>query len=233
MKLKNTDISIKVLTSFFLMALCAVFFVSGMLLKNPFELSTGSSLMDAKEKILRQFTGSTLENAVSGSMSGYLTNPHERRAVVDWLKNGGGRTGFYSRIQPILSRRCGNCHGETTGAGGISLTLYSSLHSYATNKGPSGEDLLRQSHFHLAGIGLLLFALGILIALTDVSRMFQTILIVSLFFSLFTDIACRFWIRIQPEAVWGILAAGIFLYICVALSTVLVIVDIWRQPVSQ
>jgi len=228
MKLNEADISIKILLTLFLMLLCASFVVSGFLVNHTYKASDSQAFFPSKEELLRHYQGSTMENAVYGGMAKYLPTEFERKIIMKWLQKGGQRTGFYENIQPLLARRCISCHGSgATSAKGISLLIYSQVQPYSTNIGPSFKDMIRSTHIHLAGIGLLFFALGVLVSLIGFSRLFRIIAITVPFSALFTDAASLWLMRIWPGAVFLALAAGAMLYLSAGFSIIVVLCDLW------
>ncbi|MCP4601012.1 MAG: hypothetical protein GY847_10890 [Proteobacteria bacterium] len=228
MRLADANSAVKIVVTAFVLVLAVSMITSALLLKETALSCDDDAILPNAEDLTIRFNASPLESAIHGEMGRYLTQGHDREAVLKWLRAGGQRTGFYEKVEPILARHCTSCHGaSSTIAAGVSLVLYSDVEPYATRRGPSVKELLGFTHIHLFGIGTLLFLMGILMGLTRFSIPIRIGLALIPILALFTDIICWWWIRTWSGAAQIGLYAGLLLFASAGISALFIIFDLW------
>lgn len=90
----------------------------------------------------------------------------DRNQVVAWLKSGAEEAGYAATIEPILSKSCTACQNPASGLPLPDLTSFDKVQQVAeVDLGQSLHTLMKLSHIHLFGIGLLLLGIGLIFRL--------------------------------------------------------------------
>jgi hypothetical protein len=150
----------------------------------------GLSLTDIAYTYYGNRSGTRIEAAIRGPMSGYLDD-QDRATIVAWVQAGASEARYHAAVEPIVSKRCTGCHHP--GGPLIDLTTYAGLHAVAdVDMGQSLVSLVRVSHIHLFGISLILFAVGSVFRLTTMRQWIKSTLAMMPFLGVFVDILAWF-----------------------------------------
>lgn len=187
----------------------------------------GVSIEDVADTYYGNRSGTRLEAAIRGPMAAYIQT-EDRHIIVEWLKNGTPKKDYSTVIHPILSKTCLNCHTPTSGMGLPDLSTYSGIHEVAkVDTGESIHTLVKLSHIHLFGIGLVLFVLGYIFILTILPGWIKYPLIVMPFLAIFTDILSWFLTKWDPIYAYTVVIAGALLGISLSLQILISLYQIW------
>lgn len=172
----------------------------------------GVSIEDIVDTYYGNRSGTRLEAAIRGPMAGYLQQLDDRNQIVAWLKGGGSEKGYNDRIRPILEKTCLQCHSPASGLKIPDLSTYQGIKLVAeVDTGESLHTLMKLSHIHLFGIGLVALGIGLVFRLAALSVWLKATLMVSPFVAIFADILAWFLTKWDPVYAYTVVAAGALL----------------------
>lgn len=195
----------------------------------------GLSVEDIAASYYGNRSGTRLEAAIRGPMAGYIQE-EERHHMVAWLKDGAPQDGYQQQIKPIVDKNCIACHSKASSMKLPDFTGYQGLHEFAqVDTGMSLMSLLRLSHIHLFGISLMLFALGYIFILSEVSVWFKRFLVLSPMVAVFVDILSWFLTKWDPVYAYTIVIAGAVLGFSMSMQIVISLYQLWflKRPESK
>lgn len=176
-------------------------------------------------------SGTRLEAAVRGSMGGFLETK-ERHYIVAWLKSGAIQSEYETRISPIIEKRCLQCHAGESGGhnneGPPDLSSYEAVHKLSDiDTGLSISSLLRVSHIHLFGIGLVLFAVGMIFRRAEMAGWLKSTLILLPYVAVFVDISAWFLTKWDPYYATTVVIAGGVLGAALSAQILISLYQLW------
>lgn len=172
----------------------------------------GLSINDIAENYYGNRSGTKLEAAIRGPMAGYIQQLNDRHEIVAWLKGGASRQEYQSLVRPILQRSCLQCHNPTSGLKIPDLSSYDGIKTVVdVDTGESLHTLMKLSHIHLFGIGLVALAIGMIFRLTVLDDMIKAALIVVPFVAILGDILAWFLTKWDPFYAYTVVVAGALL----------------------
>lgn len=187
----------------------------------------GVSIQDIAETYYGNRSGTRLEAAIRGPMAGYI-QVNDRNEIVAWLKSGADEGAYMSDIAPILANSCTACHNPDSGLPVPDLTNYQGLQEVArVDTGESLHTLMKLSHIHLFGIGLLLFAVGLIFRLSLMRRWLKVVLIVLPFAAMITDILAWFLTKWDPIYAFAVVIGGGVLGVSLLAQIAISLWQIW------
>lgn len=187
----------------------------------------GLSLEDIAETYYGNRSGTRLEAAIRGPMAAYI-QIEDRHVMVEWLKSGAPEKDYSTRIQPILAKSCLNCHTAASGLNIPDFSTYSGLRDVAAvDTGESIHTLMRLSHIHLFGIGLVLLGVGMIFRHAVLSEWLKGALLVLPFLAIAADIAAWFLTHWDPNYALVVVIAGAVLGICLAAQILISLYQLW------
>jgi hypothetical protein len=187
----------------------------------------GLSLTDIAYDYYGNRSGTRLEAAIRGPMSGYLDADQATR-IVAWLKGGAGRAAFEARVAPILNERCTMCHGPGSPVNLPDLTTYDAVHEVAqVDTGQSIMSLVRVSHIHLFGIGMLLFTVGLVFRMAEMRTWLKATLLVVPFAAVFVDIGAWFLTHWDSTFALTVVVAGAVLGLAIGTQILVCLYQMW------
>ncbi len=193
----------------------------------------GLSVEDIAENYYGNRSGSRLEAAIRGPMSGYISIK-ARSKVVAWLKFGATRQAYESAIRPILARRCFTCHTPASGLNIPNLSTYKGIQAVINiDTGMSLHSLMKVSHIHLFGIGLVLFGVGMVFRRVEMHSGLKSTLIVLPFIAIFVDILAWFLTKGDPIYAYTVVIAGGVLGLCLAIQIFSALYQMWFKGPSH
>lgn len=185
----------------------------------------GLSIQDVADTYYGNRSGTRPEAAIRGPMAGYI-QIDDRNEVVAWLKSGAGETTFDTTIAPILNRSCVACHSPASGLPIPDLSNYEGLREVAqVDMGESLHTLMKLSHIHLFGIGVLLMV-GLIFRLASMRRWLKVALIVLPFAAMFADILAWFLTKWDPVYAYVMVVGGAVLGISLITQ---ILVSLWQR----
>lgn len=187
----------------------------------------GLSVEDIVDNYYGNRSGTRLESAMRGSMAGYIET-EQRSHIVKWLKSGASKSGYESTVQPILSERCVSCHSAASGLDVPDFTSYQGIKEVANvDTGVSLHSLMKVSHIHLFGIGLVALGIGLVFRFTLLPSWFQYTLTLLPFVAIFSDISAWFLTKWDPVYAYTVIIAGGLLGLSWALQITISLYQIW------
>jgi hypothetical protein len=194
----------------------------------------GVSIQDIAETYYGNRSGTRLEAAIRGPMASYI-ELGDRNQVVAWLKDGADQDTYTTVIQPILTKTCTACHNPASDLQIPDLSSYHSVQEVANvDMGESLHTLMKLSHIHLFGIGLLLLAMGLIFRLAVMRRWLKVSLIVLPFVAMFADILAWFLTKWDPVYAYVVVSAGALLGFSMMAQIFISLYQLWflRQPAA-
>ena len=187
----------------------------------------GLSVEDIVYNYYGNRSGTRLETAIRGPMAGFI-DEEGRHHIVAWLKSGADEKDYEITIRPILTQRCIGCHSPASGMKVPDLTSYAGVSKVANvDTGQSLFTLVKLSHIHLFGIGLILFGVGYIFCLAVLPAWLKTTLILTPFAAVFVDIAAWFLTKWDPLYAWTVMIAGAMMGIALAAQILVSLYQIW------
>lgn len=177
-------------------------------------------------------SGTRMEAMLRGPMAVY-SKPLDTALLVDWLQSGATQSGYEAIARPILQKDCFSCHGGES-AKRMNIPDYSTYEGVAgvikTNPGASIASLVRLSHIHLFGIGILLFAVGFIFSFAAMNKWLKWTLVVLPFASVITDILSWFLTKWDPTYAWIVLISGGVMGAALGIQILVSLYQIWLLP---
>jgi hypothetical protein len=193
----------------------------------------GISVQDIADDYYGNRSGTRLEAAIRGPMAPHLDSIESRHKIVAWLKSGAPEDQYQTTIKPILQRDCVICHSATAGHGLPDFTSYAGVHEVAqVDTGQSIESLVRLSHIHLFGIGLLLLTVGMVFRCAEGPAWFINAVIVTPFAAVFVDVLAWYLTKWDPVYAYTVVITGAIMGLGLATQILLSLYQmwLWRGP---
>ncbi len=229
----DCNLSEKILYSAFLVLMGIGYLMALTYLYASHELHDGEpglSINDVAETYYGNRSGTRLEAALRGPMSAYISTD-DRTEIVAWLKSGGDKAAFESNVNPIIERQCLMCHSSEAAKqfGNIPpLDSYDSVRSLATvDTGLSLLTLVKLSHIHLLGIGLVLLGIGFIFCLAELNPYLKYALILMPFTAIVADIFAWFLTKWDPVFAYTVVTSGGLLGVAMAAQIFISFYQIW------
>lgn len=194
----------------------------------------GLSIEDIVYTYYGNRSGTRLEAALRGSMASYI-ELGDRHEIVAWLKSGAPEKEYPSLIGPILEKTCLACHSPASGLNISDLSTYSGLREVATvDTGESVYTLMKLSHIHLFGIGLVLLGIGMIFRFSVMRPLYKYTLILLPFAAVFVDILAWFLTKWDPIYAYTVVTAGALLGLALGAQILISLYQIWflKPPVE-
>jgi hypothetical protein len=188
----------------------------------------GLSVQDIADDYYGNRSGTKLEAAIRGPMAPHLDSIGSRNTIVAWLKSGAPKDQFQAKVEPILQRDCVRCHSPASGMGLPDFTNYAGVLKVAkVDTGESIESLVRLSHIHLFGIGLLLLSVGLIFRRAEGPHWLMGSIILIPFLSVFVDIASWFLTKWDPVYAYTLVIAGAVMGVGLAIQIFTSLYQMW------
>ncbi len=194
----------------------------------------GLSVADVANSYYGNRSGTRLEAAIRGPMSGFISE-EDREAMVAWLKDGGEADHYEPTIKPILQKTCLNCHVASSGMNLPDFSTYEGIHKVSSvDTGMSMASLLKLSHIHLFGISILLFVLGWIFIQSEINVHFKRFLVVSPMIAVFVDVLSWFLTKWDSHYAMVVIVAGAILGFSMAAQILISLYQIWflKRPAN-
>jgi hypothetical protein len=187
----------------------------------------GLSVEDVASSYYGNRSGTRLEAAIRGPMSGFISE-EDRVLMVAWLKDGAGEDHYAKEIRPILEKTCLACHNKATNPNIPDYSTFEGLHQVSqVDTGMSMASLLKLSHIHLFGISMLLFVIGYIFIQSELNVWFKRALVVSPMLAVFIDVASWFLTKWDDHYAIVVILAGGILGVSMALQILISLYQIW------
>jgi len=196
----------------------------------------GVSIEDIVDTYYGNRSGTRLEAAIRGPMAGYIQQPEDRHEIVAWLKDGAPQQAYTDRIRPVLEKTCLKCHSPASGLKLPDLSTYAGIRTVANvDTGESLHTLMKLSHIHLFGIGLVAFGIGLIFRHAVVPSWLKGTLMVLPFAAIFADILAWFLTKWDPVYAYTVVTAGAVLGLAWAVQILVSLYQLWlmKEPESN
>jgi len=168
----------------------------------------GMSVQDVSISYYGNRSGTRLEAMLRGPMAGYAKQ-QDRDQIFAWLKSGAGEAGYNTVVHPIVERDCAGCHSAKSGMNLPDFTTFAGIKAVSkVDTGMSLQTLVKLSHIHLFGIGLLAFVLGYVFTFVSLPIWLKNLVIVTPFFAIVLDIATWYLTKWDPIYAYTVIVAG-------------------------
>ena len=152
--------------------------------------------------------GTRLEAALQGPMSAMLPES-DLTNVVRWIKDGAGKDGYETQIQPIIEQNCLDCHDGSNphlsnldGFDNIKIVV-------AVDTGTPVHTLVRVSHIHLFGMTFIFFIMGFIFSHTYMRPVWLKSLVMFIpFMCIVADVSSWYFTKFYSGFAWVVLIAG-------------------------
>ncbi len=187
----------------------------------------GLSVDDIAENYYGNRSGTRLESALRGAMASHI-DITQRHHIIEWLKSGASERGYNDKIRPILAERCFGCHSAASGLAIPDFTSYAGIKPVANvDTGVSLHSLMKVSHIHLFGIGLVALGVGLIFRFSVLPSWFQNTLTVLPFIAIFSDIFAWFFTKWDPHYAYVVVVSGAVLGVSWAAQIGISIYQAW------
>lgn len=187
----------------------------------------GLSVEDVVYNYYGNRSGTRLEAAIRGPMAGYI-QAEDRHHVVAWLQSGAPERDYTARIQPILAKTCLQCHRPDSGLKVVDLSTFAGVRAVAeVDTGVSLLSLVRLSHIHLFGIGLVSLGIGLVFRFATLPGWLKATLMIVPFAAVFADILAWFLTKWDPFYAYTVVIAGAALGLAWAAQILISLYQIW------
>lgn len=192
-----------------------------------YDAKPGLSVEDVAYSYYGNRSGTRLEGAIRGTMAAYL-QVEERHHIVAWLKSGAPQSGYDEGIRPILVKNCLACHRAAAGAKTPDLSSFVSLREFIQmDTGLSIQSLVKLSHIHLFGIGLMLLGIGIIFQRAVLRPWLKYSLVLLPFIAVLSDVMAWFLTKWDPVYAYTVVAAGAVLGFSLACQILISLYQLW------
>ena len=206
----------------YLMALTLIYFSDATLDGKP-----GLSIQDIADNYYGNRSGTRLEAAIRGPMAANLQSLDERNEIVNWLYAGESPAQYQKTVQPILQHDCLRCHSPQSGLSIPDLSSYENVMKVAQeDTGASIATLVKLSHIHLFGIGLLLLAVGMIFRYAELPLVLKNTITIAPFIAVFVDILSWYLTKWDPVYAYTVVVAGAVVGIALAVQ---ILVSLWQM----
>jgi len=188
----------------------------------------GLSIEDIVDTYYGNRSGTKLEAAIRGPMSGYLQNKKDRNEIIAWLKRAAPEQEYLDTVRPILAQSCQACHSATSGLNLSDFSTFSGVKEVVdVDTGESLHSLVKLSHIHLFGVGLVALGIGFIFRLAVLPDWLKATLIVLPFAAIFADILAWFLTKWDPIYAYTVLIAGALLGLAWAGQILISLYQLW------
>jgi hypothetical protein len=185
------------------------------------------------EKYHGSTSGTRLEAALKGTMADKLTG-EERDQVIQWIRAGATAEG-YTKIEPILTQKCGTCHSAQSGLPIPPLTSYADVQKVTkVDTGLSLLQLARVSHIHLFGISIIFVLTGAIFSLSETPVWFRVSVLIIPYLAIIMDIG-SWWATkyYDPVFAYVVIVGGAFMGLAMACQILVSLWDMWSPLLME
>lgn len=172
-------------------------------------------------------TGTKLESALSGPMSGMLP-ANEGAMIIAWVHNGLDKSEYEGRIKSIIDQRCLSCHGGSN-PHLPNLKGYENIAKVAQiDTGMSLATLVRVSHIHMFGITFIFFIMGVIFSHAYLRPVWlKSAVVVLPFLAVSIDIGSWYLTKINTAFAWAVIIGGVVMGLSFAFQWIVSMYQLW------
>jgi len=229
-RFSDCSVSEKFVDSLFLFMIGIGYLLAMTYLYTSHEYLDGKPGLSSKDVVYSYYgnrSGTVLESALMGRMSGYI-DAESRDEIVHWIYDGAPEAEYNNKIKPKLEQNCMACHGEQSG---MHLPGLFNMHDIKEltqmDTGKSLSALARVSHIHLFGIGMVLYLLGRIFILCEMPILLKRIVVVIPFAAIAVDIGSWWLTHWKPLFAYAVVIGGALTGVCIAFQILMSLYQMW------
>ncbi len=166
--------------------------------------------------------------AINGPMAVNLPNEAAKRTILDWINTGATEAKFHAKVEPILKANCIMCHSAASGLPVPHFDSYEHVKALTkTDTGATIPALVRVSHIHMFGIAFILFLVGRIFVLCEMSVWLKRVMVAIPFLFLIGDVGSWFVAKLIPGFVYVIIANGALMGIAFGGQILISLYQMW------
>lgn len=196
----------------------------------------GLSIEDISIKYRGERSSTRLGQAVGSIMTPYRTEA-EYKTINNWIHSGAGEADFNENIKPIFDVKCVKCHNPDSGMNIPNLTSFDNVSKLVTmDTGDTFPTLVKVSHIHLFGLGLIFYMLGRIFILTEIPVRLKRILVVIPFAAIALDIGSWWFTKYSMNMfAYIVMIGGFMMGVSFAFQSFICLYQMWffKHPVRQ
>ncbi|MEE9543407.1 MAG: hypothetical protein V3V95_06465 [Thermodesulfobacteriota bacterium] len=196
----------------------------------------GLSIEDISIKYRGEHSTTRLEQALGGIMMPYRTEG-EYKKIIMWVNSGASEARFTEDVKPILDAKCIACHNPGSGMNIPDLTKYETVKELVvSDTGDTFATLVRVSHIHLFGLGMVFYLLGRIFILTEMPARLKRIVVVVPFAAIALDIGSWWFTKYSMNLfAFIVMIGGIIMGLSFAFQAFVSLYQMWffKHPVRQ
>ncbi len=173
---------------------------------------------------------SRLGAAINGPMEPNLRSKADKLVILKWLQDGKSEDEYLDKVAPILERDCLRCHRPTINHDIPDLSSYPAVLEVADANGASLPALVKVSHIHLFGIAFILFLIGKIFILTELSPTVKRTVVAIPFVAMVIDILSWYVTTFIPWFAYVVVFAGALLGLSMAIQILVRLYQMWFYP---
>jgi len=188
----------------------------------------GLSVKDVEIAYFGEGHQTRLGAALNGPMLVNLEKPEQKDIIIGWINAGKDEEEFNDKIAPILNNNCIMCHSVEAEMGLPPLTSYKNVLKLThVDTGASIQSLVRVSHIHLFGIAFILFFVGRIFLLCEMSITVKRVTVIIPFIAILLDITSWYVTKIIPGFSYVVVIAGALMGISLAMQILVSMYQMW------
>ena len=207
-----------------------------MLPSPPKTASSGLSIEDISIKYRGERSSTRLEQALGSVMTPYRSEG-EYKKISLWIHSGAGEEGFNKDVKPIVDAKCVGCHNPGSGMNIPDLTGFDNVTKLVEmDTGDTFATLVRVSHIHLFGLGLIFYMLGRIFILTEMPVRLKRIIVVVPFAAIAIDIGSWWFTKYSMNLfAYIVMIGGFMMGVSFAFQSFISLYQMWffKHPVRQ
>jgi hypothetical protein len=186
------------------------------------------SAADISLKYYGNRSGTRLEQALTGTMKPNRTH-EEYLVLAKWIHDSSPEARYTTEVKPILDEKCIFCHNSYSGMPIPDLTTYENVKSLVKiDTGESMGSLVKVSHIHLFGLGMVFYLLGRIFVLTDIPVLLKRVVVVTPFAAIALDIGSWWFTKFSPHFfAWTVLLSGAAMGFSFAFQAAVSVYQMW------
>jgi len=196
----------------------------------------GLSIEDISIKYRGERSSTRLEQALGSVMTPYRSE-QDYKEIALWIHSGAGEKDFNKDIKPIFDTKCIGCHSPATGMHIPDLNGFDNVVKLVEmDTGDPFVTLVRVSHIHLFGLGLIFYMLGRIFILTEIPPRLKRIIVVVPFAAIAIDIGSWWFTKYSMNLfAYIVMIGGAMMGVSFAFQAFISIYQMWffKQPVRQ
>jgi hypothetical protein len=198
--------------------------------------SPGLSIEDISTKYRGEHSTTRLEQALGSVMAPYRTDG-EFKTIIGWIHSGASEEGFVKEVKPILDTKCVGCHNAGSGMNIPALTEFASVQELiVSDTGDTFATLVRVSHIHLFGLGMVFYLLGRIFVLSEMPVRLKRVIVVVPFAAIALDIGSWWFTKYSMNLfAYIVMIGGFVMGVSFAVQAIISLYQMWffKHPVRQ